>query len=220
MMTMKKILMFSILTLFVLSVSACALSNDFAVFERTLDRGIETADQLDKIDAQDLSETNVTGLDMAFEDEISELAYTELAVPAIVTEIRALHQSIRVAHAEVVLIREDNRVQREELRTAIAAFREAGGTLSEEDKEILKAYVEELRTIRAALIETNGEAFQKMKSLRDQYRLENAETIKATLTEVLELLESRKAQFERVGEIIAAVQAMAEFQTAPTTDLT
>ena len=116
---MKKILMFSILTLFVLSVSACALSNDFAVFERTLDRGIETADQLDKIDAQDLSETNVTGLDMAFEDEISELAYVELAVPAIVTEIRALHQSIRVTHAEIVLIREDNRVQREDRKSVV-----------------------------------------------------------------------------------------------------
>lgn len=215
---MKKILMFSLLTLFVLSASACALGNDFAVFERTLDRGIETADQLDRIDAQDLSETNVTGLDAAFEDEISELAYTELAVPAIVAEIRALHQSIRVAHAEIVLIREDNRVQREELRTAIAAYREAGGTLSEEDKELLKAYVAELRTIREALIGTNGEAFQKMKSLRGQYRLENAETIKATLTEVLELLESRKAQFERVGEIIAAVQAMADAYELPATE--
>lgn len=221
MMNMKKaILIPMMMALVVFGLSACALTNDFAVFERTLDRGIETADQLDKIAAEDLSETNVTGLDFVVEDEIVQLSYQEeLAVPQIVQDIRALHQAIRVAHAEIVLIREDNRIAREELRAAIELFRESDMTLSEEDKATLKAYVDELRSIRDALVETNGEAFQKMKSLRGQYRLENAEMIQTTLQEVLGLLESRKAHFERVGEIIAAVQAMAELQTSPTTDL-
>lgn len=216
----KAILIPMMMALVVFGLSACALTNDFAVFERTLDRGIETADQLDKIAAEDLSETNVTGLDFVVEDEIVQLSYQEeLAVPQIVQDIRALHQAIRVAHAEIVLIREDNRIAREELRAAIELFRESDMTLSEEDKATLKAYVDELRSIRDALVETNGEAFQKMKSLRGQYRLENAEMIQTTLQEVLGLLESRKAHFERVGEIIAAVQAMAELQTSPTTDL-
>lgn len=217
-MKMKKILWIPLLALLALSLSACALNNDFAVFERALDRGIQTADQLDRIDAQDLSETGVNGLSAVIEDEIVQMAFESFAVLPIVEDIRALHQSIRVMHAEIVLIREDNRVQREELRATIEAFREAGLRLSEEDKAVLNGYVEELRTIRDSLIETNGTAFQKMKSLRGQYRLENAETIKSTLQEVLELLEGRKGQFERVGEIIAAVQAMAQTYEIPATE--
>lgn len=207
---MKKMFLIPLLTILTLSLTACALINDFAVFERTLDRGIQTADQLDRIDAQDLSESGVNGLDFAIEDEILQMAFDSFAVLPIVGEIRALHQSIRVTHAEIVLIREDNRVQREELRVAIEAFREAGFRLTEEDKAILKTYVEELQLRRGGLIATNGEAFRKMKSLRGQYRLENAETIQTTLEEVLGLLEGRKAHFVRIGEIIAAVHTMAQ----------
>jgi hypothetical protein len=209
---MKKWFLIPALTLFLgFALIGCSLTSDFAAFERAIDRNIEVADGLDRVAAEDLAESNVAPLSTLQTTEIVTLANrVKLDARDQIAAIRTLHNKIRVTHAEIVLIREDNRIAREELRTSIQAFKDGSFTLTEADRLILDAYVEELKTIRDALIETNGEAFQMMKSLRGKYNLQNLDLVETTLTDVDAMLLARKTQFERVGEIIAAVTAMAD----------
>jgi hypothetical protein len=209
---MKKWFLIPALTLFLgFALIGCSLTSDFAAFERAIDRNIEVADGLDRVAAEDLAESNVAPLSTLQTTEIVTLANrVQLDARDQIAAIRTLHNKIRVTHAEIVLIREDNRIAREELRTSIQAFKDGSFTLTEADRLILDAYVEELKTIRDALIETNGEAFQMMKSLRGKYNLQNLDLVEDTLTDVDAMLLARKTQFERVGEIIAAVTAMAD----------
>ena len=209
---MKKWFLIPALTLFLgFALIGCSLTSDFAAFERAIDRNIEVADGLDRVAAEDLAESNVAPLSTLQTTEIVTLANrVQLDARDQIAAIRTLHNKIRVTHAEIVLIREDNRIAREELRTSIQAFKDGSFTLTEADRLILDAYVEELKTIRDALIETNGEAFQMMKSLRGKYNLQNLDLVETTLTDVDAMLLARKTQFERVGEIIAAVTAMAD----------
>jgi translation elongation factor EF-4 len=209
---MKKWFLIPAMTLLLgFTLIGCSLTSDFAAFERAIDRNIEVADGLDRVAAEDLAESNVAPLAAEQATEIVTLANrVDLDARDQIAAIRTLHNSIRVTHAEIVLIREDNRIAREELRTSIQAFKDGSFTLTEADRLILDAYVEELKTIRDALIETNGDAFQLMKGLRGKYNLQNLDLVETTLTDVEALLLARKAQFERVGEIIAAVTAMAD----------
>jgi hypothetical protein len=209
---MKKWFLIPALTLLLgFTLIGCSLTSDFAAFERAIDRNIEVADGLDRVAAEDLAESNVAPLAAEQATEIVTLANrVPLDARDQIAAIRTLHNKIRVTHAEIVLIREDNRIAREELRTSIQAFKDGSFTLTEADRLILDAYVEELKTIRDALIETNGEAFQMMKSLRGKYNLQNLDLVEDTLTDVDAMLLARKTQFERVGEIIAAVTAMAD----------
>jgi hypothetical protein len=209
---MKKWFLIPAMTLLLgFTLIGCSLTSDFAAFERAIDRNIEVADGLDRVAAEDLAESNVAPLAAEQATEIVTLANrVDLDARDQIAAIRVLHNSIRVTHAEIVLIREDNRIAREELRTSIQAFKDGSFTLTEADRLILDAYVEELKTIRDALIETNGDAFQLMKGLRGKYNLQNLDLVETTLTDVEALLLARKAQFERVGEIIAAVTAMAD----------
>ncbi len=189
----------------------CSITNDFTAFERAIDRNIEVADGLDRIAAEDLAETNLTPLDASSTFEVVTLSNrVTLDARDQIAAIRALHQAIRVTHAEIVLIREDNRIAREELRVSIQTFKANNLTLSEADRATLDAYVAELKTIREALIETNGDAFQMMKGLRGKYNLQNIDLVETTLNDVSAILIARKAQFQRVSEIIVAVQAIAE----------
>jgi translation elongation factor EF-4 len=209
---MKKWFLIPAMTLLLgFTLIGCSLTSGFAAFERAIDRNIEVADGLDRVAAEDLAESNVAPLAAEQATEIVTLANrVDLDARDQIAAIRTLHNSIRVTHAEIVLIREDNRIAREELRTSIQAFKDGSFTLTEADRLILDAYVEELKTIRDALIETNGDAFQLMKGLRGKYNLQNLDLVETTLTDVEALLLARKAQFERVGEIIAAVTAMAD----------
>ena len=192
---LRSILTLSLVALFGIALVGCS-ADGLSLFLLTASRNVETAASLDDL---------ATDLDA----ELSTLALEVALTPAEkIAEIRRLRAEIRLVHASIVLTRATVRAAFQSLREDVAAFRAADGTLSEEERGIVAARTEELKTITAALRDSIGTCYERMHSLEGLYDLEHLDEVLAAHAEVLAILDARLANLTRVEEIFAELSTM------------
>ncbi|MFA5006477.1 MAG: hypothetical protein WC509_03295 [Candidatus Izemoplasmatales bacterium] len=209
---MKTILrpILSLIVLASLGVALVGCSADgLSQFLLTASRGVETAASLDDVDEADLTDAALDELSVEVDAELETLALELALTPAEkVAEIRRLRAEIRLAHASIVTIRATVRAAFQTLRDDVAAFRASDGSLSEEERAIVAARTEELKTITAALRDSIGSCYERMHALRGRYDRTHLDEILAAHQDVLEILDGRLAGLTRVQEIFAELTAM------------
>ena len=208
---MKKLwkrLMIPLLTLLAgIALLACSAQDGLPAFLTAANRTVETAESLDDVADSDLAESNATGLDVAL--PLSFELLEETLTPAQKTALlRSLRQEIRTTHAAILLKRTEVRTAFTDLKAAVQSFREAGLTLTEEQKTRLGQLREELSAITADLRSSVGQAYRKMADLRGKYNLENLDLLLSVHQEVAAELAMRLEKLDRIGEILEEVTLM------------
>lgn len=205
---LRSILTLSLVALFGIALVGCS-ADGLSLFLLTASRNVETAASLDDVDEADLTESALDDLATDLDAELSTLALEVALTPAEkIAEIRRLRAEIRLVHASIVLTRATVRAAFQSLREDVAAFRAADGTLSEEERGIVAARTEELKTITAALRDSIGTCYERMHSLEGLYDLEHLDEVLAAHAEVLAILDARLANLTRVEEIFAELSTM------------
>ncbi len=191
------------------SMISCAASDGLNTFLRIASRGIETVASLDDVDAIDMADQALDDLDAQLDLQVALLNVSVDLTPAEkVAMIRALRLEMRLTHEAIVAQREALRAAHTALKVDVAAFREAGGILSEADKARVAELTQELRTIGASLRDSIGLAYQQMRSLRGKYQLQNLDLVLQTHQEVQAVLTLRLANLERLNAIFAELSGM------------
>lgn len=186
----------------------CTAADGLSGFLTTVGRAVETADSLDDVADADLAESNAAGLDVSLPLSY-ELLGDEVLTPAEkIALLRTLRQEIRTTHAAIVEKRAEIRTAFTDLKAAVPVFREAGLTLTEEQKTRLAELRGELSSITADLRSSVGQAYRKMADLRGKYTVENLDLLLSVHQEVAAELAMRLEKLERVGEILREVSLM------------
>ena len=191
----------------------CGENSELWDLQVALNQGIQDINTLDAVDEADLSEQDIeaVGLEMT-ETSVIELSVTLLEEPLTIQEkidlIQATHTNIKTIQLDINTKKAELKIAVEALKVDIQAFRNGDETLSDEDKALIKAYIEEILTIREALKATIGQAYRKMADLRGQYRLANVDLILTTFQDVEEVLQLRLAKITRLLEIVSSLDEL------------
>ncbi len=94
-------------------------------------------------------------------------------------------------HEELIGVREEIRTYAESIRTSVSALKEMEYILLEEDKDFIISQIDLLKEMRAQILATEGEAYQRIYELRGTYTRENLPNIINVYQEVKEVLEYR-----------------------------
>lgn len=131
---------------------------------------------------------------------ISDNSVIQLNDNTLIQEFRTLRIQLMESHVDLQterLVFSENRLL---LQTTIQNFREQELNLSETDRELIVESINNLKGYRQALIDTKGEAYQRIYQLRGQYNVDNLEEINQTFTEVNEVLHTRYNIFVNVNQ--------------------
>jgi len=200
----KTFLSISIIALSGIVMLGCASSDGLTLFERNVASNIEVTDNLDNVDASDLSESTLG--DLSFLESIQlvqTLTLSENPTPLEkIQEIRSLHQQIIEAHDDVTSTVSANKVAYETLKSNIDLFRSNDLILSEGDRIVIDNWKAELQEIKLSLQATIGQVYAQMRDLRGTYTLANLDHILETYNEVLSVIQARLTSITRIGEIV------------------
>ncbi len=191
----------------------CGENSELWDLQVALNQGIQDINTLDAVDEEDLSEQDIeaVGLEMT-ETSVIELSVTLLEEPLTIQEkidlIQATHANIKTIQLDINTKKAELKIAVEALKGDIQLFRNGDETLSDEDKALIKAYIEEILTIRDELKATIGQAYRKMADLRGQYRLANIDLILTTFQDVEEVLQLRLTKITRLLEIVSSLDEL------------
>jgi len=97
------------------------------------------------------------------------------------------------------------RAYAESIRTSAESLSELGYVLLEEDIQILRDNITQLKSLRSDLLETSGEAYQRIYDLRGTYTRENLPDIIVVYQEVIEVLNDRLEIFQNANQIMMQI---------------
>ena len=109
------------------------------------------------------------------------------------------------AHETNVGELETLRAYAESIRTSAESLSELGYVLLEEDIQILRDNITQLKSLRSDLLETSGEAYQRIYDLRGTYTRENLPDIIVVYQEVIEVLNERLEIFQNANQIMMQI---------------
>lgn len=187
---------------------ACSALDGLPAFLTAAGRTVESAEALDDVADTDLADSNAAGLDVALPLSFELLEEGVLSPAEKIALLRTLRQEIRTTHAAIVAKRAEVRTAFTDLKAAVQVFRDAGLTLTEEQKTRLAGLREELSAITADLRASVGQAYRKMADLRGKYNVENLDLLLSVHQEVAAELTMRLEKLERIGEILQEVSLM------------
>ncbi len=103
-------------------------------------------------------------------------------------------------HEQLVSERELLRSHFRDIKDNVTTLKEMSFVLLDDDKTMIRGYIESLRTIKTNLIETKGDAYQRIYDLRGTYTRENLPDIIVVYQEVIEVLNYRLDMFGQAIE--------------------
>ncbi|HOI85753.1 MAG TPA: hypothetical protein PLP48_06710 [Acholeplasmataceae bacterium] len=112
-----------------------------------------------------------------------------------------LHRQLIEIHQELVIKHQTLKSVRESVQQERLAFKELNVRLSVEDGIALWTNYNALLDIKDAFVATEGQAYQRLADLKDQYDIEHIELILQTYQEVLVVLNQREAMIDQAIEL-------------------
>lgn len=209
MMNTLKRLMIPVLGLLAgIALLGCTAFDGLPTFLTAANRSLEASDSLDDVADSDLADSTSSGLDVSLPLSFELLEENELTNAEKIALLRSLREEIRTTHASIVLKRSEIRTGLTDLKAAVNDFRDAGLTLTSEQKTRLGELKTELLAITEELKASVGKAYRKMADLRGKYTLQNLDLLLSTHQEVADELAMRLEKIERIGEILQEVTLM------------
>jgi len=154
---------------------------------------LETEDGLSTKLQLELSDTNV----MLLADTQNDLiTFNELRL-----QIIDLHE-------QIVSERESIKETATSIRETVQTLKDMNYVLLEDDVATLKTNIADLKTMRQNLIETRGDAYQRIYDLRGSYTRENLANIITVYQEVIEVLEYRLSVFQDAHGILQNAESL------------
>jgi len=209
----RKIASLLVIGLISVALIGCGENAELWDLQNALNQGIQDINTLDAVDETDLSEQDIEDVNLVLtEGSTIELSLTLLEEPLTIQEkidlIQATHANIRATQLEINTKKAELKIAVEELKVDIQAFRNGDATLSDEDKALIKTYIEEIVSIRNDLKATIGQAYRKMADLRGKFRLANVDLILTTFQDVEQVLALRLEKITRLSEIVVSLNAI------------
>jgi len=205
---MKKILMITAILLVALGLAGCQAQDALSVFERAASTDVRLTDQYDTPD-DNLNNETLNQLTFSNVQTLSlNLSSEEMTTTQKVEYIRSLFTEIQVLHAQNTLIRIENKENFEILKQDARTFRELDLTISQEDKDILLSYKEELTASRLEVKETIGVVWDLFKELKGKYNLENIDLVMTNFETIRDILQLRYDHMSFVKVVLADVNVM------------
>ncbi|MCK4551821.1 MAG: hypothetical protein KAU02_02805 [Tenericutes bacterium] len=106
---------------------------------------------------------------------------------------------------EIISIHETLVIEREliynnymSIKDSVSSLKELNFIVLEDDTEVIRSRIQNIKSIREEVLETKGEAYQRIYDLRGTYTRDNLESIIVVYQEVIEVLEYRLEAF-RLG---------------------
>lgn len=189
----------------------CGDNQTFNSLSRAFNAVAETSTSIDNVDNNDLKSIG-TNFMVENEELCLSTAYM-LAAGEHTTKVQealALHEAIKAKTELIETGKSELKAKIDEIKDMIQALKAAGATVTEEEKVLIKAYIEEIKTINETLKGTIGKAYKRMYDLRGQYTLANVDNVITTFTEVDEVLGVRITNLDRLNEIADEVKVLLE----------
>lgn len=204
---MKKTVLMSMLliTIFSLMIFAgCNANNQLNQFDKALNITNDTISSLDNIESNDLSEgllsTIASTQPLSFDANMAQTS-AETIFEKISLAIE-LQNELRLKQAKV----NENKLlflsARADIKANIQNFKNLDLTLTDQEKEQIKIYIEEIKTINKEIKNTIGNVYKKIFDLRGKYRINNIDTIIKAYSDVQPYMDIRVEKSNRIIEII------------------
>jgi len=199
-----------------LSLVACGANDPLSQAERAFAAVVETADSLDNPDEADLSESNVQL--SATSDEVtgtvrlsSNDTESEMLLLAgngngngnseNILQIKEYLATIRARQQELQGYKTDVKVEIATFRANVEAFKAEGLSLTEEEKELLGDYVDEIKSLNTSIKGTIGKVYSSLHKAKGKYTLESLNEAIAELQGIVDEMDIRVDSAKRLYEI-------------------
>jgi len=143
-------------------------------------------------------------------ESINELSYQKNSSPILklsdteneLIVFNELRLEVIDLHDQIVLERDKIKDSVQDSREIISVLKEKNYVLLEEDVTILRSNITELKTMRRNLLNTRGDAYQRLYDLRGTYTRDNLTDIISTYQEVIEVLKYRLETFKNANILL------------------
>lgn len=151
------------------------------------------------------------------EDGLSTKLQLELSEPNVMlladtqndlTTFNELRLQIIDLHEQIVSERESIKETATSIRETVQTLKDMNYVLLEDDVATLKTNIADLKTMRQNLVETRGDAYQRIYDLRGSYTRENLANIITVYQEVIEVLEYRLSVFQDARGILQNAESL------------
>ncbi len=143
----------------------------------TVSSSYETAQLDENIELMALNESSITAKTLS--EDLPLVTFNQL------------RQDLLAKHLEILETRETLVALRQSISEKVGVLKENDFILIDEDKTMIREDIEALRQMRTDLLDTRGEAYQRIYDLRGQYTRDNLDLINETFSEVLTVLDQR-----------------------------
>ncbi len=207
---MKKILMTVSIILLASSLVACIALDAFSAFEKAASNEIDLVNQYEVIQTTDLDDQTLNQLSF---DNVQALSTTlevdDLTDMEKVAYIRELYQDIQVVRAQNILIKVEIKDVWTELKTNVAAFKDAELTLTDDDKTLLADYKMEFSLRRLEVKASIGSIRTSLETLKNHYDLEHLDLIIEHFESILDVLTMRHDHMVFLKDALVDVNSIA-----------
>lgn len=207
---MKKILMTVSIILLASSLVACIALDAFSAFEKAASNEIDLVNQYEVIQTTDLDDQTLNQLSF---DNVQALSTTlevdDLTDMEKVAYIRELYQDIQVVRAQNILIKVEIKDVWTELKTNVAAFKDAELTLTDDDKTLLADYKMEFSLRRLEVKASIGSIRTSLETLKGHYDLEHLDLIIEHFESILDVLTMRHDHMVFLKDALVDVNSIA-----------
>ncbi len=141
---------------------------------------------------------------------INVLSFKETASPVIelsdtqndLITFNELRLQVIDLHDQIAIEKEKIKDTSSNIREIVSILKEKNYILLEEDITILRNNITELKTMRQDLLDTRGDAYQRIYDLRGSYTRDNLPNIITVYQEVIEVLEYRLETFKEANILL------------------
>lgn len=193
-MKLKKYLLVALLAVLTLFVavgcdSQNSILDDFLQVSQDVDSATE------QYASKDLTEEDTVEALALSDNDYRIMTLSDDQEPTDLQRFNELRLEIKALHDQLVEVRGSIRTSYASIRNSVRTFKELGYVVLDDDKEIIREKITLLQGYKASLLETSGDAYQRIYDLRGTYTRENLSNILIVYEEVIEVLEYRLELF-------------------------
>ena len=222
-----KVIFTVVLSVALISVLASCNMSDFARLTSEFKSLLETLNSLDEVALEDINAMDPNDLSLTFDiygdlllgaESLNGPPFSEENHPGLgqgalqkaekVANILILREQIRTRTQNLKAINTELRAEIATLRDLVRELDKENFEISEEERAILREYIDELKDIRGNLNQTIGKAYKRMNNLRGKYNINNIDHIESEFQGVNAVLQVREDNLERIKAIIEDLKEM------------
>lgn len=151
-----------------------------------------------------LTDKDNTSIELSFSfDEPVAMNLAEVENPLMT--FNTLRLEIIQLHEQLISERESIRAYAESIRASVSTLREQNYVLLEDDRAQIRSDIDQLKALRQTVMDTAGQAYQRIYDLRGSYTRENLPEINQVFTEVIDVLNIRLQAFQSANLLLANI---------------